>query len=107
MWATVEPETLTCGANNSDTTHYYAYILTLKNRALTPYFAALREMSQLFLVDARKYPKELASIIADQDKYSGIFRAEEVLEFAERRADWFEVRGKVEKAMFGIGCVAM
>lgn len=64
-------------------------------------------MSQIFLVDAKRYPKELATIIADQDRYSGIFRAEEVLEFAERRADWFDVRGGVERAMFGLGCAVM
>ncbi|KAF2098763.1 secretion pathway protein Sls2/Rcy1 [Rhizodiscina lignyota] len=91
----------------SDTTHYYSYIVTLKNKALTPYFAALRELAQIYLIDAKHYPKELASIIADQDKYYGIFRAEEVLEFAERRADWFEVRTAVERAMFGLGCIVM
>jgi len=51
--------------------------------------------------------KELATIIADNDRYHGIFRAEEVYEFAERRADWYAVRRDVERAMYGIGCLVM
>jgi recyclin-1 len=51
--------------------------------------------------------KELATIIADNDRYHGIFRAEEVYEFAERRADWYAVRRDVERAMYGIGCTVM
>jgi len=49
----------------------------------------------------------LAAIIADTDRYKGIFPAEEVYEFAERRADWYSVKGQVERAMYGIGCVVM
>jgi len=49
----------------------------------------------------------LAAIIADNDRFLGIFRAEEVYEFAERRADWYQVKSRVEKAMYGIGCCVM
>ena len=37
----------------------------------------------------------MATIIADGDRYKGIFNVEEVLEFAERRNDWAfgEARG--------------
>ena len=35
------------------------------------------------------------------------FGAEEVYEFAERRADWYLVKGDVERAMYGVGCVVM
>lgn len=78
-----------------------------------PYYTALRELSQLYLVDCMSAPtssqrssqaKELATIIADNDRYKGIFRAEEVYEFAERRADWYSVKGDVERAMYGVGC---
>ena len=51
--------------------------------------------------------KELATIIADNDRYVGIFRTEEIYEFAERRADWYAVRRDVERAMYGIGCLVM
>ncbi|KAL8890242.1 MAG: hypothetical protein Q9215_002581 [Flavoplaca cf. flavocitrina] len=90
----------------SDMNHYFTYIETLKNQNLLEYFIALRELAQIYLVDASD-AKELATIIADGDRFHGIFRAEEVYEFAERRADWYQIRPKVERAMYGIGCGVM
>lgn len=90
----------------SDMTHYFTCIETLKNQDLLLYFTALRELSQIYLIDPSD-SKELATIIADGDRFHGIFRAEEVYEFAERRADWYQVKRSVERAMYGIGCVVM
>ncbi|KAI9767524.1 MAG: F-box protein: endocytic membrane traffic, recycling ReCYcling 1 [Candelina submexicana] len=90
----------------SDMNHYFTYIQTLKNADLLQYFKALRELSQIYLIDP-SHAKEMATIIADADRFYGIFRAEEVYEFAERRADWYQVRKGVERAMYGIGCVVM
>ena len=90
----------------SDMNLYFDYIRILKNHDLLQYFKALRELSQIYLVD-RSHAKELAIIIADGDRFYGIFRAEEVYEFAERRADWFQVKRDVERAMYGIGCGVM
>jgi recyclin-1 len=86
--------------------HYFTYIQTLRNQNLLQYFAALRELSQIYLIDP-SHAKEMATIIADGDRFHGIFRAEEVYEFAERRADWYQVKGRVERAMYGIGCGVM
>ncbi|CAI6341592.1 unnamed protein product [Periconia digitata] len=90
----------------SDMNAYNSYIVSLRNKSLTQYFAALREMSQIYLIDP-KNAKEIATIIADSDRYHGIFRAEEVYEFAERRADWYQIRSAVEKQMYGVGCSVM
>jgi recyclin-1 len=78
----------------------------MRNKSLTQYFDALREMTQIYLIAAED-AKEIGKIIADPDRYHGIFRAEEVYEFAERRADWFAVKRNVERAMYGMGCVVM
>lgn len=86
--------------------HYYAFIQTLKNKDLLQYFTALRELAQIYLISPSD-AKELAAVIADSDRFLGIFRAEEVYEFAERRADWYQVKSRVEKAMYGIGCGVM
>ena len=90
----------------SDMNHYFTYIQTLRNQDLLQYFAALRELSQIYLIDPSD-AKEMATIIADGDRFHGIFRAEEVYEFAERRADWYQVKRGVERAMYGIGCDIM
>lgn len=90
----------------SDMNAYDRYIVTLRNKPLMQYFASLRELSQIYLIDAKE-TKDIATIIADADRYHGIFRAEEVYEYAERRADWYQIKGAVEKQMYGVGCVTM
>ncbi|KAF2972691.1 hypothetical protein GQX73_g995 [Xylaria multiplex] len=98
----------TDGAINliADMTMYFEYIRTLKNQDLLVYFKALRELSQIYLIDAQ-HAKEMATIIADNDRFGGVFRAEEVYEYAERRADWYQVKRDVERAMYGLECQIM
>ncbi|OAA64520.1 secretion pathway protein sls2 [Niveomyces insectorum RCEF 264] len=91
----------------ADMTLYFDYVRTLRNPDLLAYFRALRELSQLYLIDARHHAKEMAVIIADGDRFGGVFRAEEVYEFAERRADWYQVKRDVERAMYGLECRVM
>ncbi|KAK3501684.1 exocyst complex component Sec10-domain-containing protein [Neurospora crassa] len=91
----------------ADVNLYYEYIRTLKNQDLLAYFKALRELSQIYLIDAKHHAKEMATIIADNERFSGVFRAEEVYEYAERRADWYNVRKEVERAMYGLECLVM
>jgi recyclin-1 len=90
----------------SDMNVYFLYIKTLRNSDLLEYFKALRELSQIYLIEP-KHAKEMAAVIADGDRFGGIFRAEEVYEFAERRADWYNVKREVERAMYGFGCGVM
>ncbi|PWY94946.1 hypothetical protein BO94DRAFT_483301 [Aspergillus sclerotioniger CBS 115572] len=90
----------------SDMNHYFKFIQTFKNNDLLLYFKAFRELSQIYLIDPSD-AKELATIIADADRFNGIWRVEEVYEFAERRADWYQVKRDVERAMYGIGCNVM
>ncbi|PFH61941.1 hypothetical protein XA68_15703 [Ophiocordyceps unilateralis] len=78
----------------------------LRNPLLLPYFAALRELVQIFLVDPA-HARDLAAVIADADRFAGVFRAEEVYEYAQRRADWYQVRRSVERAMYGMDCCLM
>ena len=54
-----------------------------------------------------KRGKAIAGLISDADRYQGIFRVEEVYEFAERRADWLGVKRDVERRLYGIGCGVM
>jgi recyclin-1 len=90
----------------SDMNHYFKFIQGLRNQELLLYFKAFRELAQIYLIDPSD-AKELATIIADADRFQGIWRVEEVYEFAERRADWFQVKKDVERAMYGIGCSVM
>jgi recyclin-1 len=86
--------------------HYFKFVQTLRNSELLLYFKAFRELAQIYLIDPSD-AKELATVIADADRFHGIWRVEEVYEFAERRADWYQVKRDVERAMYGIGCSVM
>ncbi|KAI1006544.1 F-box protein [Podosphaera aphanis] len=90
----------------SDMNLFFLYIKTLRNSELLEYFKALRELSQIYLI-APEHAKEMAEVVADTQRFGGIFRAEEVYEFLERRADWFTVKKDVERAMYGIECGIM
>lgn len=90
----------------ADMNLYFDYVRTLRNQDLLAYFGALRELSQIYLIDAG-HAKEMAIVIADGDRFKGIFRAEEVYEYAQRRADWYQVRKNVERAMYGLECSLM
>lgn len=90
----------------SDMNMYSDYVRGFRNQDLLAYFGALRELSQIYLVDAG-HAKELATVIADGDRFGGVFRAEEVYEYAQRRADWYQVRKSVERAMYGMDCTVM
>lgn len=90
----------------ADMNLYSDYVRSLRNQDVLPYFGALRELSQIYLIDAG-HAKEMATVIADGDRFGGVFRAEEVYEYAQRRADWYQVRRSVERAMYGMDCVVM
>ena len=95
----------------SDLMLYSNFVTTLKNPDLNSYFAALRALAQIYLIDgqAKGAAEEMATIIADGERYKGVFTLEEVIEFAERRSDWLTggVKVKVEKALYGRECVVM
>jgi recyclin-1 len=90
----------------SDLSAYAQYVASFKNNDLSSYFTALREVGQIYLIEGSD-ATEMAAIIADGERYSGVFTVEEVLEFAERRSDWLLVKGRVERAMYGQGCSVM
>jgi len=86
----------------SDVNHYYNYVEALKLKPLIPYFSALRELAQIYLIDPG-HAKQMAAVIADPVRFGGIFRVEEVYEYATRREDWYRVKKDVERAMYGFG----
>ena len=116
----------------SDINHYSAFITSLRQKPLVPYFQALRELGQIYLVQidppaayfsgaakglrmsmlstkmssTSMQAKELATIIADAQRYHGVLSAEEVYEFAERRADWYVIKEYADKHLYG-GCNVM
>ena len=93
----------------SDLTAYSSFISGFKNPDLNSYFTALRSLAQIYLIEGTsdRDVREMSTIIADQDRYQGVFTVEEVVEFAERRSDWLLLRARVEGKVKGDGCNVM
>lgn len=92
-----------------DLSQYGQFIATFKNPELNRLFEALREVGQIYLFEGNsdKEVNEMCEVITDAERYSGVFGVEEVVEFCERRVDWFAVRGRVEGKVRGEGCTVM
>ncbi|CAN6639658.1 recyclin-1 [Trichomonascus vanleenenianus] len=92
----------------SDINYYYDFILSLKQKEIVPYFAALKEVGQLFLIDGSD-GKAIGKTLGDMARFRGVLQPEEVFEFVRCRADWLQVRRDVERVMYGFGveCVVM
>lgn len=86
----------------SDLNLYYNFILSLNQRPVVPYFVALKEVGQIFLIDG-KDTKALGQMLSDMGRFGGIFQPEEIYEFVQCREDWIRVRRDVERVMYGIG----
>lgn len=87
----------------SDLNHYYDFVtLTLRQKNITPFFVALKEVGQLYLIDT-KDSKELGKLVMDLTNFNGIFKQEEIYEFVQSRSDWTKIKRDVERAMYGLG----
>lgn len=90
----------------SDLNYYYDFVVSLKQKEILPYFEALKEIGNLFLIDAND-AKELGKTLSDMSRFRGVLQPEEVYEFVQCRADWFQVKREVEKVMYGFGIDCM
>ncbi|KAK9472564.1 exocyst complex component Sec10-like protein [Dipodascopsis tothii] len=88
----------------SDLNYYYKFAQSLRQRQLLPYFAALKEIGQLFLIDGDK-SKEIGHVMGDMTRFGGIITSEEVFEYVRCRADWILIKRDVEKVVYGLGLV--
>lgn len=86
----------------SDLNYYYDYIQSLKQRQVLPYFEALKEVGNLYLIDG-KDAKALGSTLSDMARFRGVLNSEELMEFVQSRKDWLLVRRDVERVMYGFG----
>ena len=93
----------------SDLAAYSTFVSSFKNPDLMSYFTSLRSLAQIYLIEGKseRDVREMSTIISDQERYGGVFTVEEVVEFAERRADWLVVRARVEGRVKGDGCRVM
>lgn len=83
----------------ADLNAYHAYIAGLHQKTVTPYFLALKELGNIYIIDSAK---DIGAIVRDVERYGGVLRPEDVYEFVQLRKDWKIVQKEVEKQMFGL-----
>jgi recyclin-1 len=88
--------------NDSDFNLYHTYASSLRQITIVPYFAALKEIGHIFIIEEGQ-GKAVGSVVTDVIRFEGIFRPEEVYEFVQCRTDWLKIKRDVEKALFGLG----
>jgi recyclin-1 len=96
-------------SNGSDFNLYHTYASSLRQIRIMPYFAALKEVGHIFIIEEGE-GKAVGSVVADVIRFEGIFRPEEVYEFVQCRVDWAQIKRDVERALFGLGrddCLVM
>lgn len=85
--------------------YYDFFVVKLRQRPVAPYFVALKEVGQIFLIggEDKEDAKALGRLLSDMSRFGGIFQPEEVFEFAQCREDWLRVKKHVEKVLYGLG----
>lgn len=64
----------------ADLNHYHAFISTLRQSSITPYFDALKMLGNVYIIDS---PKELAQIARDANMFGGTLSPEDLYEFLQ------------------------
>ncbi|KAI8086885.1 exocyst complex component Sec10-like protein [Gilbertella persicaria] len=80
----------------SDMNAYYDFILTLRQKTITPYFLALKSLANLYIIESAT---DIKSLIHDLERYHGLMRVEDLFEFAACRSDWPAIKRVVQKDM--------
>lgn len=75
---------------------------SLRQKTVTPYFSALKSLSNLYIIDSAP---DIKSVIHDLERYHGLMRIEDLLEFASCRSDWPVIKKVVQKDM--TDCIIM
>lgn len=83
----------------SDLNAYYAFIVTLRQPALTSVFGALKRIGSLYIVEE---PKELAKMVRDATLSGGTMRSEDMYEFLRSRSDFKSIERNVDGELYGI-----
>ncbi|KAI7906714.1 exocyst complex component Sec10-like protein [Cokeromyces recurvatus] len=78
----------------SDMNAYYDFILTLKQKTITPYFLALKSLANLYIIESAT---DIKLLIHDLERYHGLMRVEDLFEFAACRSDWPMIKRVVQK----------
>ncbi|KAI8981081.1 exocyst complex component Sec10-like protein [Pilobolus umbonatus] len=80
----------------SDMNAYYDFIVTLRQKTITPYYLALKSLANLYIIESAA---DIKSLIHDLERYQGLMKIDDLFEFAACRSDWPVIKRVVQKDM--------
>ncbi|KAG2223931.1 hypothetical protein INT45_009383 [Circinella minor] len=80
----------------SDMNAYYDFAASLRQKSVTPYFAALKALANIYIISSAQ---DIKNVIHDLERYHGLMKTEDLFEFAACRSDWPVVKKVVTKDM--------
>lgn len=79
--------------------HYCSFIISLHQPNITPYFIALKELGNIYIISNAR---DIGAFVREADRFNGVLRAEDVYEFCQKRADWIIIKKEVDKELYGL-----
>ncbi|RIA96047.1 exocyst complex component Sec10-domain-containing protein [Glomus cerebriforme] len=83
----------------SDLNHYCSFIISLRQPNITPYFIALKELGNIYIISNAH---DIGSFVRESERFNGILHAEDVYEFCQKREDWITIKKEVDKELYGL-----
>ncbi|UZO14240.1 uncharacterized protein OCT59_005700 [Rhizophagus irregularis] len=83
----------------SDLNHYCSFIISLRQPNITPYFIALKELGNIYIISNAR---DIGSFVREADRFNGVLHAEDVYEFCQKREDWMIIKKEVDKELYGL-----
>ncbi|KAI9310132.1 exocyst complex component Sec10-like protein [Dichotomocladium elegans] len=80
----------------SDMNAYHNFIASLRQSSVTPYFSALQSLANIYIISSAP---DIKNVIHDLERYHGLLKTEDLLEFAACRSDWPTVKKVVMRDM--------
>ncbi|CAO1619058.1 unnamed protein product [Sympodiomycopsis kandeliae] len=82
----------------ADLNAYHAFVSSLKQPPLVPYFEALKMLGNVYIIED---PRELAQLVRDASIFRGTLTPDDVYEFLQARCDFKAIEKAVDKEMYG------
>lgn len=86
----------TANFRNSDMNAYNDFAVSLRQKSVTPYFSALKALANIYIISSAP---DIKNMIHDMERYHGLLKVEDLLEFAACRSDWPAIKRVVMRDM--------
>ncbi|KAI7880646.1 hypothetical protein K492DRAFT_237159 [Lichtheimia hyalospora FSU 10163] len=79
-----------------DMNAYNDFAISLRQKSVTPYFSALKALANIYIISSAP---DIKNMIHDMERYHGLLKVEDLVEFAACRSDWPAIKRVVMRDM--------